>query len=447
MVQACFPERRIPACTPIQRFARVLLPPHPAAAQPRASGYGQKPPHPATVAQLRGVGGAAPKPPHPATVAQPRVPFGAARRPAIDPARAAQRKEADVHAFQPPEGFLSDAAPGQPLPSSVKLRMERYFGADFSDVRVHVGNEAASIGALAFTLGSDIYFAPEHYQPGTAYGVELLGHELTHVLQQREGRVANPYGDGVAVVQDFELEAEADRHGKAVAQGRPGPASGGRGPGGGGAGGGSGGAQPFGASRGAPGAGARGGPGARSGESAGVRAGESARAGERAGAGKGARAGAGRAQAKGGYRLVVGAYMHEERLPEALAGHSFVAIEEPDGERRAFGFSPAHYGSYDPDVDLGRLKRGVEGVVHDDAGAFDRPGVKTQSYAITRDQARAAMAKVEEYKESHARYSADRQQCSTFALDVLRAARLPVPVDGAAPPPRVMYEALDDAGP
>ena len=90
--------------------------------------------------------------------------------------------------------------------------------------------------------------------------------------------------------------------------------------------------------------------------------------------------------------------MHDSPQPEALAGHSFVAIQSPDGDRRAFGFSPAHYGSYDPSRDLGRLRAGVEGVVHDDARAFDKPGVKTQAYPITPDQARAAMAKVSEYQ-------------------------------------------------
>jgi hypothetical protein len=270
--------------------------------------------------------------------------------------------------------------------------MERYFGTDFSDVRVHVGNDAASIGALAFTLGSDIYFAPEQYQPHTLYGRELLGHELTHVLQQREGRVANPFGDGVAVVQDHDLEAEADRHGKAAAEGRMGPGAQGYMTGGGMAGG----AQAKGV------------------------------------------------QAKSGYKLLVGAYMHEERLPEALAGHSFVAIEGPDGKKQAFGFSPAHYGSYDPGRDLGRLRMGVEGTVHDDAGAFEKPGVRTRRYEITRDQAQAALRKVEEYKAGRYRYSASLRQCATFALDVLRAAHVPVPEEGAAPSPRVVYEALDE---
>jgi hypothetical protein len=54
------------------------------------------------------------------------------------------------------------------------------------------------------------------------------------------------------------------------------------------------------------------------------------------------------------------------------------------------------------------------------------------------------MAKVAEYESGRYRYSLDKRQCSTFALDVLRAASVPVPEDGAAPRPRVMYEALDD---
>ena len=96
--------------------------------------------------------------------------------------------------------------------------MGKVLGADFSDVRVHVGPEASSIGAIAFTWGSDIYFAPGQYNPDTMQGRMLLGHELTHVVQQRDGRVSNPYGSGVAVVQDRALEAEADRMGMLAAR-------------------------------------------------------------------------------------------------------------------------------------------------------------------------------------------------------------------------------------
>jgi ribosomal protein S18 acetylase RimI-like enzyme len=106
---------------------------------------------------------------------------------------------------------------GRPLPEAVRGKMEAALGADFSAVRVHVGPQAARIGAIAFTVGSDIYFAPGRYQPETIQGQQLLGHELTHVVQQRAGRVRNPLGGGLAVVRDRALEAEADRLGQRVA--------------------------------------------------------------------------------------------------------------------------------------------------------------------------------------------------------------------------------------
>lgn len=106
---------------------------------------------------------------------------------------------------------------GHPLPEPVQRKMESFFNTNFADVRVHVGPQAQSIGALAFTMGSDIYFAPGQYHPNTPHGQQLLGHELTHVVQQRAGRVRNPFGSGLAVVQDHALEAEADRLGRQAA--------------------------------------------------------------------------------------------------------------------------------------------------------------------------------------------------------------------------------------
>lgn len=100
---------------------------------------------------------------------------------------------------------------GRPLPQEVRAHMESVFQADFSAVRVHVGPEASSLGALAFTMGSDIFFAPGRADWTRPQGRRLLAHELTHVVQQRTGRVRNPYGNGTAVVQDPGLEAEAER--------------------------------------------------------------------------------------------------------------------------------------------------------------------------------------------------------------------------------------------
>lgn len=126
-------------------------------------------------------------------------------------AQTIQRKSGPgVEAFQVP---LQPKSGGQPIPDQVRAKMEAAFGMDFSDVRVHVGQEAASIGAIAYTWGTNIHFAPGQYNPHTIQGQKLLGHELWHVVQQKSGRVSNPFGSGVAVVQDHALEAEADRMG------------------------------------------------------------------------------------------------------------------------------------------------------------------------------------------------------------------------------------------
>src|SRR5271157_5441618 len=121
-------------------------------------------------------------------------------------------------AFALPANFtLKPRGSGQPLPEPVQKKMEASFNTNFADVRVHVGHEAPSIGALAFTHGTDLYFAPGQYNPQSSQGQQLLGHELTHVVQQRAGRVRNPLGSGIAVVQDPGLEAEAEQMGKCAA--------------------------------------------------------------------------------------------------------------------------------------------------------------------------------------------------------------------------------------
>ena len=100
---------------------------------------------------------------------------------------------------------------GQPLQPAVLQKMEALFGTRFHDVRIHVGSEATSLGAHAFTRGSDIYFAHGQYDPSSARGQHLLAHELAHVVQQRAGHARNPFGNGVAVLRDPVCEAEADR--------------------------------------------------------------------------------------------------------------------------------------------------------------------------------------------------------------------------------------------
>ncbi|HEV7370259.1 DUF4157 domain-containing protein [Arenibaculum sp.] len=125
-----------------------------------------------------------------------------------------------------PDEVRLPAGGGAPLPDGLRTQMETFFKADFSAVRVHVGPQAPAIGALAFTTGTSIFFAPGQYQPTTVQGRMLLGHELAHVVQQRSGRVRNPLGSGIAIVQDGALEAEADRLGRQAALSCP-PAHGG----------------------------------------------------------------------------------------------------------------------------------------------------------------------------------------------------------------------------
>lgn len=152
------------------------------------------------------------------------------------------------------------------------------------------------------------------------------------------------------------------------------------------------------------------------------------------------------AQAKEGYRLVVGAYLHQGPksggLPPTLAGHAFVGIEHPNGRREAFGFSPQE--RLDPRTDFGRLNAGVQGKVHGDAGAFSKPGVRVSTVPISESQAMAALRKVDEYRARHETFNAGRRQCTTFAADVAGAAG--VKVGSGAGQPRAFYEALGRPG-
>lgn len=107
-------------------------------------------------------------------------------------------------------------AGGRPLPEPVRRKMEGAFGSDFSSIRVHEVGESASQGAEAFTRGEDVTFAPGRYRPESQKGQELLGHELSHVVQQRAGRVTSAgllhHAQG--------LEAEAESHGARAARGQ-----------------------------------------------------------------------------------------------------------------------------------------------------------------------------------------------------------------------------------
>ena len=105
---------------------------------------------------------------------------------------------------------------GAALDKGSRQLMENKLGADFSDVRVHTdagaADSAKAVGAHAYTVRNHVVFGQGKYDPGSADGQKTLAHELTHVVQQRNGPVdGKSTGDGVKMSTPgdrFELEAE-----------------------------------------------------------------------------------------------------------------------------------------------------------------------------------------------------------------------------------------------
>jgi hypothetical protein len=105
-------------------------------------------------------------------------------------------------------------APAHPLDSATRAFFEPRFGHDFGAVRIHRGADAdlaaQSVNAAAFTVGRDIVFAESFYEPGTASGRQLLGHELAHTIQQGGGEIGVASDLEVSSARDS-AELEADR--------------------------------------------------------------------------------------------------------------------------------------------------------------------------------------------------------------------------------------------
>ncbi|GHF16130.1 hypothetical protein GCM10014715_84260 [Streptomyces spiralis] len=99
---------------------------------------------------------------------------------------------------------------GTPLSGPLRAEMEARLGADFSDVRIHSGltaqRSAEEIGARAYTSGSHVVIGTGGTDKHT------LAHELTHVIQQRQGPVSGTdNGSGLRVSDPgdrFERAAE-----------------------------------------------------------------------------------------------------------------------------------------------------------------------------------------------------------------------------------------------
>jgi hypothetical protein len=87
------------------------------------------------------------------------------------------------------DGIATIANPGRgrSLPLLIRKRWEAHLGVRLDGVRIHDDSDADSaargLGALAFTLGSDVYFRSGAYSVEHPSGRRLLAHEIAHVLQ------------------------------------------------------------------------------------------------------------------------------------------------------------------------------------------------------------------------------------------------------------------------
>ncbi|WP_326698773.1 DUF4157 domain-containing protein [Streptomyces sp. NBC_01754] len=136
--------------------------------------------------------------------------------PMIQRSRAGEPERAEEETRSPVHDVV--ASGGSPLDTETRVDMESRMGADFSDVRVHhdsaAHESAKGVGAHAYTVGNDVVFQRDAYDPSSPQGRTTLAHELTHVIQQRDGPVEGTEAPGGIRVSDpsdrFEREAMAN---------------------------------------------------------------------------------------------------------------------------------------------------------------------------------------------------------------------------------------------
>ncbi len=117
---------------------------------------------------------------------------------------------------------------GRPLTATERARYAAHLDTDVLDAaRVIDGRVPFWLrpDMLGVTLGSRIYLRPGAYDPDSLSGVELLGHELVHVRQYRDGMTVwrylwasrrgyrcNPYEtEAFAIGARIRAEASASR--------------------------------------------------------------------------------------------------------------------------------------------------------------------------------------------------------------------------------------------
>ncbi len=114
-------------------------------------------------------------------------------------------------------------SPGHALDPSTRAFMEPRFAYDFGGVQIHYDTQAnasaRAVNAIAYTVGRHLVFSSSHYAPHTFQGLELLAHELAHVVQQSGQRAAPEKPLKVKTAGD-DGERAADGAADAVMSGR-----------------------------------------------------------------------------------------------------------------------------------------------------------------------------------------------------------------------------------
>ncbi|HEY5934755.1 MAG TPA: DUF4157 domain-containing protein [Kofleriaceae bacterium] len=124
--------------------------------------------------------------------------------------RRIQRDGSGEVAARDPHAAFESATAGAPAEIPFRAEMQSRLGADFSSVKAYTGRDLAPLGARAATRGEQVAFS------SASPDKETIAHELTHVLQARQGRAG-----GAAVSDPGDAsEHEAREVGAAVTAGR-----------------------------------------------------------------------------------------------------------------------------------------------------------------------------------------------------------------------------------
>ncbi|HEV2827108.1 MAG TPA: RHS repeat-associated core domain-containing protein [Pyrinomonadaceae bacterium] len=130
-----------------------------------------------------------------------------------------------------PEPAPEGSSAGKRLSPCVKNRLRPYFpGLDLDKIRIFEGIPAYVIGNnRAYTEGNNIFFGKSQFDPYSAEGIGLIGHETTHVQQYSRGviRFVASYGgqyghgrwiglDHDAAYENISFELAAEKMGQLI---------------------------------------------------------------------------------------------------------------------------------------------------------------------------------------------------------------------------------------